>query len=136
MTGESENLFEGENKMSSILWNNEDPIKDLGIEIPRWIEDDISPSDVAAIVQGGCDSGAYMPAVTYWQASKTMEQYGDDVLDYIEDSLGEIPNPDMKDMSWSGLACYFLSYAVELWAGSVEDELVEILEALEDEETP
>jgi len=33
--------------------------------IPQWIEQDITPSTVAAILQGGCESGAYMPAVTY-----------------------------------------------------------------------
>ena len=120
--------------MASILWNNEEPVKDLGIEVPGWIEDDISPSQIAAILQGGCDSGAYMPAVTYYSANKTMADHGDDVLDYIQDSCGEIPSPDMADMSWSGLAVYFLSLAVELWAGSVEEEIVEILEALEDEE--
>ena len=49
------------------IWNDDTPISalDVDIEIPRWIEQDISPQDVAAIVQGGCESGAYMPAVTY-----------------------------------------------------------------------
>lgn len=50
------------------LWNNEEPVADLGIEVPRWIDQDISPNDIAAICQGGCASGAYMPAVTYYQA--------------------------------------------------------------------
>ena len=48
------------------IWNDDTPITDLDvdIEVPGWIEQDISPQDVAAIVQGGCESGAYMPAVT------------------------------------------------------------------------
>lgn len=108
------------------LWNNENPIADQfdDIEIPRWIEQDISPSTVAAIVQGGCASGAYMPAVTYHQASKTMGEYGDEVLDYIQEIYGELPKPDANE-SWSGMACFYLSTAVETWALGVHDILSE-----------
>ena len=68
------------------LWNNDTPIADLDTDIvvPAWIESDISPHDVAAIYQGGCDSGAYMPAVTYSDAKATMAKHGDDVLQYID----------------------------------------------------
>ena len=64
------------------MWNNDDPISDLNvdIEVPGWIDQDISPQNIAAIVQGGCASGAYMPAVTYHQALETMSEYGDDIL--------------------------------------------------------
>lgn len=74
----------------------------------------LSIADIQAIQQGGCASGAYMPAVTYWQALETMDLYGDDVLAYIEDALGELP-PTPHDASWSQLACFYLSHAVELW---------------------
>lgn len=107
------------------MWNTETPIneiEDLDIDIPEWIESDISPSDVAAILQGGCASGAYMPAVTYYQAIQTMSEHGDDVLEYIENNIGELPSPP-KDTSWSGLAVFYLSFAVELWAVCVEDDL-------------
>lgn len=103
------------------MWNDEDPINDRfpGVTVPEWILCDdpfISPYDVAAIVQGGCASGAYMPAVTYHEAAKTMAEHGDDVLQFIEDTWGEMPRPP-KDTSWSGLACFYLSTAVETWAG-------------------
>jgi len=107
------------------LWDIETPIKEiegLDIDIPAWIEQDISPNDVAAICHGGCASGAYMPAVTYHNALKVMSEDGDDVLQYIEDALGELPEPP-KNTSWSGMACFYLSCAVELWASSVESEL-------------
>lgn len=106
------------------IWNTETAIAEipgLDIDIPAWISDDISPADVAAICQGGCASGAYMPAVTYHQALKTMDRYGDDVLEYIEDALGELPN--VAGQSWGQMACTYLSCAVELWASSVESEL-------------
>ncbi len=104
------------------LWNTETQISEFNITIPAWIEPDISPYDVAAICQGGCASGAYMPAVTYYQAKETMSAHGDDVMQYIQDALGELPKPD-DDMGWDQLACFYLSCAVELWAYSVEDEL-------------
>jgi hypothetical protein len=107
------------------LWNTETPIRDiegLEIEIPAWIDQDISPSNIAAIVQGGCASGAYMPAVTYHQATATMAAHGDDVLQYLEDRHGELPQP-YKSESWSGLAVFYLSIAVEAWAADVESTL-------------
>ncbi len=114
------------------LWNTETAIAaipDLELDVPAWISPDISPYDVAAICQGGCASGAYMPAVTYSAALKTMDAHGDDVLQYIEDALGELPAPP-SDVSWSGLAVFYLSTAVELWAASAEA----VLEDFEPEE--
>lgn len=109
------------------LWNTETPIKNiegLDIDLPNWLETDISPSDVAAICQGGCASGAYMPAVTYFDALKTMSDHGDDVLQYLQDNLGELPRPK-DDESWAGMAVHYLSAAVELWASGVESQLEE-----------
>ena len=111
------------------LWDHDDPVRSYGHDVPRWIQQDITPADVAAIVQGGCESGAYMPAVTYLQAVETMAKYGNDVLDYIASSLGELPRPD-NSVSWSGLAVHYLATAVEIWAVSVEYELLATIEDL------
>jgi hypothetical protein len=118
--------------MSKAMWNNGAPVSELGVDVPRWISQDISPADVAAICQGGCASGAYMPAVTYYDAAQTMAEHGDDVLQYIEDQAGEIPDVP-KDSSWGGIACHFLSYAVELWASGIEDEVESLCEPEEAE---
>ena len=107
------------------LWNDENPVTEHGIDVPRWIDQEISPSTVAAIVQGGCASGAYMPAVTYHEAQQTMNEHGDDVLQYIQDTLGELPKPKDEE-SWHGIACHYVSCAVELWASGAEAELQEI----------
>tara|TARA_R110000824_G_C15058604_1_gene662176 strand:+ start:446 stop:814 length:369 start_codon:yes stop_codon:yes gene_type:complete len=118
------------------LWNADEPITSYTdtITIPRWIDQEITPTTIAAILkgvrngQGGCASGAYMPAVTYYQALKTMDEYGDaedGVLDYLENSIGELPKPDAQS-SWGGIACTYLSQAVELWALSIEEELSEL----------
>ncbi len=113
------------------LWNDDEPIADRfdGIDVPDWIEPDISPSTVMSIYQGGCASGAYMPAVTYHRAAEAMAKHGDDVLDFITDALGGLPTPDNTE-SWSGMACFYLSYAVELWASAAYS----ILEDSEPEE--
>jgi hypothetical protein len=73
------------------LWNEERPLTECApdIDVPAWIADDISPSDIAAILQGGCARGAYMPAVTYRKALATMAEHGDDVLDYVQGAIGE-----------------------------------------------
>ena len=107
----------------------ETELSDLDITIPSWIDQGLTTSDVAAICEGGCASGAYMPAVTYYDARQTMADYGDDVLDYIQNALGELPAPTNAE-SWSGIAVHYLSIAVELWAQSTADEIV--LEAVEE----
>lgn len=117
--------------MSTPQHTSESPVTKYGIEVPDWIDQDISLDDIRNIIQGGCASGAYMPAVTYWQALKTMNDHGDDVLSYIEDELGDLP--DVKGKSWSGMACKYVSYAVELWCSSVVDEATEKLEELDSE---
>jgi hypothetical protein len=106
------------------IWNTDTAISKidgLDIDLPAWLESDISPADIAAILKGGCASGAYMPAVTYYTAAKTMAEHGDDVLEYIESNYG--PLPDVNGQAWSQMACTYLSCAVELWACNVESEL-------------
>lgn len=105
------------------IWNCENTVADLlNCKIPAWIEQDIDAMTIASICTGGCASGSYMPAVWYDDALRTMSQHGDDVLDYIMDYYGEIPPAD-KNESWSGMACFYLSTAVELWAGDIMGQL-------------
>lgn len=119
----------------SILWNNAAPVSRLGIDVPAWIDQDISPYTIAAIQQGGCESGAYMPAVTYCTALETMGEHGDAVLDYIDGVGCGIPGADLVGAgSWSGMACYLLSLAVELWACDIEESVTEELEILAEQE--
>jgi hypothetical protein len=116
--------------------DGETEIRNLDIDVPAWIDQDLTIYDVDAITQGGCASGAYMPAVTYQTARDTMNTHGDDILDYISDTdTAAICNDDRQwlgrgelpaipsDISWSGLAVFFLSYAIELFADSLESDL-------------
>ena len=112
------------------LWDHEEVLVSEYVDVPPWIEEDISVYDIAAIVQGGCASGAYMPAVTYYQASKTMSEHGDAVLDYIMEHGMEV-SFDINEDSWDGFACKVLSLAVDLWACTIEEELIELIEDAE-----
>ena len=116
------------------LWDNDEPVSSLGIDVPRWIDQDITPCDVAAICRGGCASGAYMDAVTYHISLKTMDDYGDDIFEYIEECYGELPPPTENYQSWAGMACFYVSVAVELWASIVEGEIGGKIDELEAED--
>jgi hypothetical protein len=102
------------------MQDDERTLVSTGLTVPSWISQDLTFYDAAAICQGGCESGAYMPGVTYWQALATMALHGDEVLDYIVDFLGELP-PIRSDSSWGQIAVVYLSYAVELFASRAED---------------
>lgn len=107
------------------LWNCNKPVNQIRpITVPRWIDQDITAADVAAICHGGCASGAYMPAVTYHTAREVMSEHGDDVLEFIEGHFDELPQPN-KGESWSGMATFYLSAAVEIWAGYTLDLLTQ-----------
>ena len=90
---------------------------------PEWLTDMEPIEDLAtihAIQQGGCASGAYMPAVTYYTAQQTMGEHGDDILDYLKESgMDSFPAIDIDD-SWAGYCCTLVSCAVELWASQFD----------------
>ncbi len=81
---------------------------------PTWITQELDIADIQAVIQGGCASGAYMPAVLYYNALQTMTEHGDDVLDYLAEHYGVIPGP-IEGESYSGMAVFYLSCAVEAW---------------------
>jgi len=87
---------------------------------PAFIIQDVTPYDIAAINQGGCASGAYMPAVTYHIAAETMNDHGAEIFDYIEEAYGEVPAPPTEG-SWRSMAVFYVSLAVELWCLANED---------------
>ena len=97
-------------------------------EIPAWIEQDITVCDVRAICQGGCASGAYMPAVVYFDAKQTMAEHGEEVFDFIVDRLGESAL-DNDCTSFGMKCCAWMSSAVELWAF----DALSLIEELEEE---
>lgn len=104
------------------MWNDEGPVAD-NMKVPVWIESDISWQQVCAIANTGCESGAYMPAVTYYKAQLTMGHHGDEVFDFLYHMLGEWPA--IKDTTWSQMCAHFLSKAVDLWAFEASEHYVQ-----------
>jgi hypothetical protein len=112
----------------------------VGLDVPDWIEPDVTLGTVVAITEEGCASGAYMPACLHDRARETMAEHGEEVLDYLAErlylsgerlTLGEggswselerlnfLPDPQK-------LAGKVLSAAVECWAAEVMDLLEEV----------
>lgn len=126
------------NTISSLYEHDAQPIPE-GVEVPGFVHDPsdgMPPSthDLAAILQGGCASGAWMPAVTYWAARQIMNDDGDAVMDYIEDA-GFSPRALLDaEASWSNWAVSLVSNAVEIWAASVADEVADLLDQAAEED--
>ena len=81
---------------------------------PVFLEYTLEIYDIASINQGGCASGAYMPAVTYAKALDTMNTFYDVIEWEIKAAIGGVPVID-ADISWPHLAVQYVSLAVELW---------------------
>lgn len=88
-------------------------------DAPEWIEDSLTLGDIPEISTHGCASGVYMPAVTYYEARRTMWQCGDDITDFIGEhadiGCAEILQNASADTDYSSMCCALVSYAVELW---------------------
>ena len=111
------------NDMLKRLYSIDRPTSELGIEPPGWIQETISTLDVAAIIEGGCKSGTYPPAVEYRQALETMNAYGDEIIEFICNNQWEVPRFEIT--SWPRGAVKILSVAVEMWCNNVAGELAE-----------
>ena len=119
------------------MWNDDRKVRE-DHKVPPWIEQDIQYDQVMAIVQGGCSSGSYMPAVTYHIASSVMgeQNHGNAVLEYL-DSYGitdEIPLYRTGD-SWQGIAVRALSLAVETWANTIHAAYDNVYDKTKGEQT-
>ena len=105
------------------LYSVDRPVSDYGIEPPHWISETISTLDVAAIIEWGCASGTYPPAVSYTQSLETMRRYGDEIFEFIKDNRWDVPRFEIT--SWKTGAVKIVSTAVELWCDNVAGELAE-----------
>ena len=96
-------------------------VKDLNNQ-PSWLKiEDIAT--IQGVNKGGCMSGAFMPAVTYYDAKQHMAIHGDAILDYIRDTFGAIPAHE-KDF-WGSVCTFYYSLAVETWCTQFDLEDVD-----------
>lgn len=92
---------------------------------PSWIKhmgviEDVS--ELKAILEDGCASGAYMPAVTYSTAWDTFCLYGDDIVDFLTDHYwDDVIEFDLRSETNQGFAVKLCSLAVELWVMQFAD---------------
>ena len=79
----------------------------------------LSGTDIAAVIQGGCASGAWMPAVTYWQSAEILQKYEDEILELLAhagvDMAMLISAEQDNRESYRDLGCKLVSAAVEIW---------------------
>ena len=115
------------------MWDEQELVQDLGIDVPFFVKFDIGAEDgtqfkhptvqdVASIFQGGCDSGAWMPAVTYYSALRNLAENAIEIEDYL-DEVGWGITKSTEDGIMT-VACEMVSAAVEIWAAGVHQELV------------
>ncbi len=114
--------------INTIMIDGELCVADYELEIPYWIERDaligtsqdgidyIYVSTIKDIIYGGCQSGSYMPAVTYATALSTMGVYGGLVMEHLWTAMGERPELPKNCVLWQEICCHWLSMAVESWA--------------------
>lgn len=121
---------------SSILWEHDFPVAEILGNVPNFLNSDtfgiITPYDVAGILQGGCASGSWMPAVTYGTATGILLEHESEVLDLIEGYGAFTFDPENESLG--GFHCKLVSCGVEIWCAGVEEKLIEALEALDTEE--
>ena len=117
----------------SRLYTHEDKALPEEVEVPGFAIDPRdgrvpTAHDLAAILEGGCASGAWMPAVTYWSARQIMADHECAVLSRIEEAGFEPYEVISSSDYWSGWACRLVSCAVELWAFEVAEQVADLLD--------
>lgn len=93
---------------------------------PQWLVsmDAIDTiGEIQAVLQGGCESGAYMPACTYHTALATMNEHSNEIFDFIQEQIGELPQVPDRYQHWAGMASFYCIVAVEAWCQQFSNEL-------------
>lgn len=117
--------------MNTLENHNETLVRDLGITIPTWIEQDITVQDVIKISRGEIHFSEAYSAGLPDKACKAVAQHGGKILRFIEYFYGYVPTPGREDSiynlssgdAWSNLCVYYLSQGVFFWATLVLDQL-------------
>ena len=105
---------------------------DLRVELyhlPLWVDISSLGEDVSwwfDLNQNGCESGMYMPAVTYHEARDTFKRYGAEMLDYLanqdiewHEAFARKFKGELVDMNH--LATFVYSVCMEMLAVQVMD---------------
>lgn len=98
-------------------------------EQPSFVVDvqPLSGTDIAAVIQGGCASGAWMPAVTYNRAAEILRDHEGEVFVLLEDAGIDPATLPGASRSYRQFGCDLVSAAVEVWCARWADHAGEVL---------
>ena len=100
------------------IWND----GSTSLQTPSWITADIPPADLAAIHRENLENTNVWGSRVAPVAQETMAEHGSDVLNFITDRCGRLPEPP-ENTAWRDMATFYLRHAVSQWA----DEAYHIL---------
>jgi hypothetical protein len=106
-------------------------IRSFDIDVPMWMKnpdtgDFPTVADIQAILEGGCDSGAWMPAVTYYDAKRIMAEHGDEICEYLDECVFGNAELKLSDETWGNFCVRMLSAAIERKAALMRYRLEDI----------
>ena len=126
-------------KYEALNLANLDELQEYIIKLnPEWLEQ-LGTIEcfltLASIAQGGCASGAYMPAVTYYTAKQALfSELGEDMANYAINFLAEVDSLDQVAIHLEDgiqyMAAYLASVAVETWAYEIEQDVLNKIDEL------
>jgi hypothetical protein len=96
--------------------------RNVGMQVPAWIDQDITLGMLEDIAKHQCLGAGYLPAINRYEAIDTMEKHGDDLCSWLYQETGE-DIPIAGSVSAPDLAIDVVQYAVNLWATQKEDEV-------------
>ena len=85
------------------------------LQTPPWIEADITPYDLAEIQRNELESTDFWGSKIQPMAQETMSEHGTDILNFIMDRYGKLPDLP-KNITWRDMASFYLQHAVRKWA--------------------
>ena len=103
-----------------------------GVEIPEWLDQEISLEECLSINESGCGGAAYRPAIIDAEALETMAKHGDEIFEYLIETFGALP--EIVSDSWRQMATDYVSAAVEVWCSQFYEDSEEEGEEEEEEE--
>ena len=97
--------------MFDIKWSD----NSTTLQTPPWIAADITPSDLEAMQHEELEKTSLWSGQVQPVAQETMAEHGSDVLNFITDRCGSLPEPP-ENTPWSDMAAFYLRHAVNQWA--------------------
>ena len=93
------------------MWSDDS----TSLQTPSWITTDITPSDLAAVHREKLENTELWGSRVAPMALEIMAKHGSDVLNFITDRCGTLPELP-ENIAWRDMAAFYLRHAVNQWA--------------------